>query len=289
MEMEEYLKTVNLSAISCHNISCYVKKKEGFACVLDVMALVMDREPWRLIPTLKYMIEHYQCNYKNISFSDEEHEIGMKVDDLIPFLCHIPGRDCKYRLYKYSDVLLKYLDGNQFWINYIIENREKEDSLIWNTIKRTSIHEDYRSKIKKIRDFELFVKDNITFPDNYTASSEFYNEIDVIRKEFYSQKIAKDNQKCINELRHQEINKFAYVENANKLKTTDEISFNQVIYDLGYQDDFFKRIKCFEYGSEMKEKKGHKMINKKGESVYIYTREDLDDMIQIVHRVYSEI
>jgi hypothetical protein len=79
-----------------------------------------------------------------------------------------------------------------------------------------------------------------------------------------------------------------YVEEASKLKKTDEITFNQVIVDLGYEDDFFKRIKCYEYGGDMKKSKGHKRISKKGrDSIYVYTDEDLYEMREIVKRVYS--
>ena len=92
----------------------------------------------------------------------------------------------------------------------------------------------------------------------------------------------------MNEQRKEEVENFMYIEEASKLKRTDEISFNQVIVDMGYEDDFFKRIKCYEFGGEMKKAKGHRKLAKKGKSGYLYTEEDIEEMINIVNKVYTD-
>jgi len=295
--MDEYLKTVNVWAISPQNISLYVRKNGKFACVLDVMALVMDRENYRLIQTLKYMLDKYPCKHSQMSFRGndgvtENKEIGMQAEDLIPFLCRIPGRESRFRLYKYAESILKYLDGDQFLIQYIIDSREKEDEKIIQTTKRRAISDNFRTKIAKMREFELFMHEQTQFPCGCQPSDHFYTQIDKIKEEFYQ--VGQEEKEemdvtLVNEMRKEEVESFMYVEEAKKLKLTDEITFNQVIQDLGYEDDFFKRIKCIDIGGEMKREKGHKMLTKKGknEFAYTYTKEDLDEMKEIVKRVYS--
>ena len=290
--MDEYLKTINIWAISSYNISAYVRKTGKYACVIDAMALVMDRESYTLFNTLKYMLETYPCNHSQISFSNnpQNKDIAMMVDDLIPFLCKIPGRECRYRLYRYAEPLLKYLEGDQFLLQQIINAKDSEDQRILNSVKRKiNHHEDFKSKIAKLRDFEMYVYESTYFPSDWKPSDAFLREIDKIRNDFYSRGDNKLDIEEINEKRKDEVESFMYIEEASKLKKTDEISFGQVIQDLGYEDDFFKRLKCYEYGSDMKEKKGHKKICKKGRQCgYIYTDEDIEEMRKIVKNVYEE-
>ena len=292
--MDEYLKSINVWAISNYNISSYIRKNGKFACVLDVMALVMDREPFCLVQTLKYMLETYPCNHSQVSFpcndpTSRDKEIGMQVEDLIPFLCRIPGRESRYRLYRYAEPLLKYLEGDQFLIQYIIDCKDQEDENIIKTTKRKCTSGNYKSKIAKMREFELYIHEQTQFPSGYEPSAQFYVEIEEIKENFYGKQEVELDATVVNDMRKEEVENFMYIEEASKLKRTDEITFNQVIVNLGYEDDFFKRIKCYEYGGEMKKSKGHKRISKKGrDSVYVYTDDDLDEMREIVKRVYTE-
>lgn len=292
--MDEYLKTVNVWAISFHNISAYIRKNGKHACVIDVMALIMDREPYTLNQTLKYMLDTYPCPHSQVDFSNgsfSDKEIGMKVEDLVPFLCNVPGRDSLYRFYRYAEALLKYLDGDQFLIQIILNARNQEDERIFQTInKRKHGNDDYKTKIKRMRDFELFIQENTNFPDGYSPSNEYFAQIEEIKKSFYNLNFDESIEMVsVNEKRKEEVENFMYIEEATKLKKTDEITFKQVILSLGYEDDFFKRIKCYEHGDEKKAQKGHKKIAKKGrEAAYIFTSDDLGDMREIVHRVYSE-
>ena len=292
--MDEYLKSINVWAISKYNIASYIRKSGKFACVLDVMALIMDRETYCLINTLKYMLEAYPCKHSQISFpgievGSSDKEIGMQVEDLIPFLCQIPGKETRYRLYKYAEPILKYLEGDQFLIQHIINAREEEDENIIRSTKRKHTNENYKSKIAKLREFELYIHEQTRFPNGYEPSPQFYSEIEEIKDKFYGKRDVELDVTIVNDMRKEEVENFMYIEEASKLKKTDEITFNQVISALGYEDDFFKRIKCYEYGGEMKQSKGHKRISKKGrDSVYMYTDEDIDEMKEIVKKVYSE-
>ena len=290
--MDEYLKSINVWAISSYNISSYIRKEGRHACVLDALALIMDREPCSLVRTLQYMLDTYPCSHQQISFSNgdiKEKEIGMEVEELIPFLCKIPGRDSRYRLYKYSDAILKYLDGDHFLVQYIIDAKDNEDNSILRSTKRKHEYVDYKNKISKMREFELFIHESTQFPPGYEPSGNFYYEINVAREKFYSNVQEVGDFSSINEMRKQEVDSFMYIEEAKRLKKTDELSFNQVISELGFEDDFFKRIKCYEIGGEMKQKKGHKIIQKKGRKPgYLYTTDDLDEMREIVKKVYNE-
>ena len=72
-----------------------------------------------------------------------------------------------------------------------------------------------------------------------------------------------------------------------KQKDVDEITFSQVISDLGYEDDFFLRMKCYEKGAEIKLSNGQ-TTNRKGKySVYSYKKEDYDIMKQIVQSLFA--
>ena len=292
--MDEYLKTINVWAISSYNISSYVRKCGKYACVIDVMALIMDREPHCLIQTLKYMLETYPCRHSQVKFpsnndaSTKEIEIGMTIEDLIPFLCNIPGRECRYRLYRYAEPILKYLDGDQFLVKCIVDSKEKEDENIIRSTKRKCSNENYKSKIAKLREFELYLHENTCFPVDYVASDEFYQAVNKIKETFYSTDEDDLEIDKVNEMRKEQVENFMYIEETSKLKKTDEITFNQVIKDLGYEDDFFKRIKCYELGGTMKEKKGHRKIAKKGKSGYIFTMDDLEEMKEIVKEVYKD-
>jgi predicted DNA-binding ArsR family transcriptional regulator len=214
----------------------------------------------------------------------------MTVDDLIPFLCRIPGRECRYRLYRYSEPILKYLDGDQFLVRYIIDAKEGEDEKIMRSTKRKATYDEYKVKVARIRDFEMFIHQNTNFPEGYKPSSQFSDKINEIKMEFYGRNEKDLDINLINEMRKEEVENFMYIEEVSKLKKTDEINFNQVIRDLGYDDDFFRRIKCYEYGGDMKNNKGHKKVTKRGrhKMEYIYTEEDLDEMKEIVRRVYAE-
>ena len=292
--MDEYLKSINVWAISTYNIGSYIRKNGKFACVLDVMALVMDREPFCLLNTLKYMLDTYPCKHSQVSFpgndpTSRDKEIGMLVEDLIPFLCRIPGRETRYRLYKYAEPILKYLEGDQFLIQYILNAKEEEDENIIKKTKRKCVDDNYKCKIRKMREFELYIHEQTQFPCGYEPSPQFFAEIEEIKEKFYGKREVELDTTEVNEIRKEEVENFMYIEEAKKLKKTDEITFNQVIMDLGYEDDFFKRIKCYEYGGEVKKSKGHKRISKKGrDSVYVYTDEDLEDMKEIVKKVYDE-
>ena len=294
--MDEFLKCINVYAISSYNISSYIRKNGKYACVLDAMALITDREPCCLVKTLSYMLENYPCPNLQVTFSNgdglKEKEIGMHAEALIDFLCHLPGRDSRYRLYKYSDAILKYLDGDPFLVNKIIEARQNEDDKITKSMKRKhSNTDDYKKKIAKIREFEMFIQENTTFQESYTPSPYFHEEVNRVIHEFYSNQEEEEEGdfRAINEIRREEVESFMYIEEARRLKRTDEISFNQVIAELGFEDDFFRRIKCYELGGQMKEKKGHKPVAKKGKkAAYIYTKDDLDEMREIVKNVYSE-
>ena len=262
--MDEYLKSINVWAISSHNISSYIRKNGKYACVLDVMALVMDREPFCLVQTLKYMLDTYPCKHSQISFpgcdpASTDKEIGMQVENLIPFLCHIPGRDCRYRLYKYAESLLKYLEGDQFLIQHIINAKEEEDENIMRNTKRKCTTDNYKTKISKMREFELYLYEQTQFPKGYEPSAQFFTEIEQIKDNFYGKQEVELDVTVVNDMRKEEVESFMYIEEATKLKKTDEITFNQVIVDMGYEDDFFKRIKCYEYGGDMKKSKGHKI------------------------------
>ena len=294
--MDEYLKSINVWAISSYNISSYIRKSGKYACVLDVMALVMDRESFSLTHTLAYMLETYPCKHSQIAFTGNDpgstdKEIGMLVQDLIPFLCRIPGRESRYRLYRYAEPLLKFLEGDQYLVQFIIDAKTEEDEMIYRTTKRKCSSDNYKVKIAKMREFELYIHEQTQFPSGYEPSSQFYIEIEEIKENFYGKRTneVELDATAVNDMRKEEVESFMYVEEASKLKKTDEITFNQVIQDLGYEDDFFKRIKCYEYGGEVKKSKGHKRVTKKGrDSVYVYTNDDLEDMRGIVRRVYSE-
>ena len=295
VSMDEYLKSINVWAISSHNISSYIRKSGKFACVLDVMGLIMDREWFTLTRTLVYMLETFPCKHSQIVFTGHDcgstdSEVGMVIEDLIPFLCRIPGRETRYRLYRYAEPLLKYLDGDQFLLQYIINAKNEEDDVIIRTAKRKCSSENYKVKIAKMREFELYIHEQTKFPNGYEPSAQFYNEVEHIKDKFYGKHEEKElDASAVNDMRKDEVENFMYVEEATKLKRTDEITFNQVIHDLGYEDDFYRRLKCYEYGGDMKKNKGHKRVTKKGrDSVYVYTDEDLDEMRDIVKRVYSE-
>lgn len=297
--MDEYLKTINVWAISNQNIASYVRKNEKFACVIDAMALIMDRESYLLVDSLKYMLGTYPCKHLKVSFPKqdspyknmEEIGIGMECDDLIQFLCKIPGRECRYRLYRYAEPLIRYLNGDQFLVNVILQSKENEDNFVLQRSKRKIQFTNYEEKIKKLRDFELFICDNSKFPDDYCASAQFREQIEKIKNEFY---IKFDDDRTedfteVNDMRKIEVENFMYIQEASKLKKTDEITFSQVICDMGLEDDFFKRMACYRIGGEMKEQKGHRKIAKKGSnSQYIFTKDDLEDMKKIVKRVFLD-
>lgn len=295
--MDECLNTINIWAISAYNISVYVRKSTNqddvFGCVIDVMALIMDRDSSSLVRTLKYMLETYPCNHSQILFQSSDdvqsYEIAMTINDMIPFLCKIPGRECRYRLYRYAEPLLKYLNGDQFLIQTILQEKNNEDQMIFQKIKRKVEDTcERRNKIMRMREFELFIYDQTQFPDNYTPSEMYTKTIEAMREEFYKTEEETNDIEIVNELRKDAVESFMYIEEAKKLKKTDEITFLQVIQEMGYVDDFFKRIKCYDEGEYMKRSKGHKMISKKGkEQAYIYTRDDLDDMREIVKRVFE--
>ena len=70
MYMDECTNSINVWSISAYNISSYIRKNGKFACVIDVMALVMDREPRCLVQTLKYMLDTYPCRHSQLIFKN---------------------------------------------------------------------------------------------------------------------------------------------------------------------------------------------------------------------------
>jgi hypothetical protein len=171
-----------------------------------------------------------------------------------------------------------------------VDAKDIEDNNFIRTVKRQKIDEDYKSKILKLRDFELFLYENTRFPQGYAPTIQFENEINNIREKFYSSDSKVDiDVEIINEMKQEEVENYMYIEEALKSRKTDEVTFNQIIEDLGYEDDFFKRIRCLERGCSMKIKKGHKKIAKKGKKPeFLYTYEDVEDMKKIVTEVYSQ-
>lgn len=293
--MDEYLKSINVWAISQYNISSYVRKKDSQACVLDAMALVMDRESYLLLDALRYMLDTYPHTHQQIYFQKQddnmELQIGMTCENLIRFLCNIPGKECRYRLYRYSEALIKYLEGDHFLINVIINSKESEDTCIMKKCQQKRKAESYKEKICRFREFEMYMYEKTQFPGNHEPSKEFIEEMDKIKKNFYQCPDTSESLDFVevNEMRKIEVENFMYIQEASKLKKTDEVNFSQIITDMGYKDDFFKRMKCFEYGEAMKENKGHKKVARKGtESKYLFTLDDIDDMKLIVAKVYNE-
>tara|TARA_Y100000361_G_scaffold154345_1_gene179804 strand:- start:2340 stop:3206 length:867 start_codon:yes stop_codon:yes gene_type:complete len=285
---------VNVQNITSYNISSYIRKNDKHACVIDAMALVLDRETYVLTDTLRYMLEKYDVKHAQLDFECTNDprkinkEIGMQCDDLLLFLSKIPGHDCKYRLYRYAESIVSYMSGNNTSIDHVLRSSDKEKLCIQHTLKRKLENDDYIGEIKRIRDFELCLAENTTFA-NYTPSEHFTERIKEITKKFYETKHTEiTDYTQINELREEEMESFLYVQETSKIKKTEEITWSQVIRSQGYDDDFYKRMECARRGSIMKYKKGHVKVSKRGrESVFIYTDADLKEMKSIVNDVFS--
>ena len=113
LSVEEYIKSVNYSNINKNNIANYIRKYDTYGCVIDAMVLVCDSTPNRCSSLLDKLIQKNRFDFITVDF-DGEIEKMMKIDELIRLLCLIPGRQNRVRLYKYSEAIISFLNGDYF-------------------------------------------------------------------------------------------------------------------------------------------------------------------------------
>lgn len=292
---------INIQNITSFNISSYVRRNDKLGCVIDVMALVLDREAYSLTETLKILLDKFPSEHVQVDFESTNDcrcfskEIGMECDELIKFVSKIPGGDCKYRLYRYAEPIIQHLNGTNLSIQHILESKHEEEYILKTeisaTMRKRPLNFDYVGKLKRVRQFEDLIAEHTSF-ENYNPSEEFIAYTKNMIREFYTNIQVPETQsnfEIINQMRKEEFETYQYTNETAKIRKSDEITWSQVIRELGYKDEFFIRSECAKAGSNMKRRKGHKKVAKRGrESVYIYTAEDLEEMKQIVQNVYTQ-
>ena len=151
--LDEYLGNITVDNITSKNIDHYIRKdKDNHGCFIDAIALLTQRNKYDCADIESILLSRMNLEGKDLLYNFEnENLVGLTCETIITSLLLLPGRECLYRLYKYGDVLVRYLEGNLFILDKINLRVEHRDEELRKLITRKRQHE---SKFDKI-DYEV--------------------------------------------------------------------------------------------------------------------------------------
>jgi len=246
-----------------------------------------------------------------VEYKDFEDEIGvpaLQCSDLLDALNQLPGREVLLRLYRYTDVIIHYLNGNPLLANKVklkVDVRNDEiDSLI---SRKRNQNDDFNTKFRKleyicnaqVKMLNAIAEVERTFNnrDNFEVRNDnfhkmkqkFYKNVESLQISFNSEE--EDDDICafeVNTQRKNEILKSIKKTENLRSRGKNELKWTTIIGDLGFENRWKERVECGRLGAKYKQSKGNDKSYgfKSKQKSWVFYEEDRPAMEEIVRYVY---
>jgi len=296
-QIDEFLGNVIVDNITPDNVGSYIRKDaDDYANLLDAMLLITRRD----IDICENAISHLSTQSGILPVSRMFHGDdypALKCKELILFLNEIPGRDALYRLYRYSESIIIYLNGeivDAQPVNLKRENNERDIISLTNPRKRR--HTDiFASKIRsldKMIDKYEIVHDRMdkfySISDaNNSFTDHFYAKCFDILETTETSSESSDSE-YVNVERRRAVNEAIIKTESNRCHGTNELTWTRVVEELGYEKFTWRQMMdCGRMGADMKRANGESKSSKyKGKrEQFVYYESDREGMTEIIKQV----
>lgn len=278
--MDEYLGNITYDNITETNIHHYVERVEDsgilMANVKDCISLISDTSDATVVMDVFQKIANGN-GYMNSS-------------DLITCLCKIPGRASLYRLYRYSDVLIKYLNGSPMETEAVLRamdlNAERVQSLV--KVKNDPVQilnstlEGCRKICPIIKEFEEFSK---YIPDSDRKRKyveTFYENV----YETLFQETDKSSE-YINQQRKKRVKEAILLKDVTRCNGSRQITWTDIIHEMGMPNTRNLRTECGRLAVKNRRENGIELV--KTSNRYLYSLDDKDWMMNIAREAFRKI
>jgi len=248
-----------------------------------------------------------KADISSVDFESEDGPVtGIACDKAILFLNHIPGRNAHYRLHRYAEVLIEYLNLKPDAINNIsrahqfTETDNASSNLTIDAIldlqNKMLMFEEMENKIRKVQ------------YDNIRMASEIIAGVGPEQMDWVVKRL--DNCDSISNKLHLQMNDalissravdinavnarkrdiiFSEMEHGSRI---GDVQWSSIIRNLGYDEkDWSKLYKCGRIGLQRKRERGDAIRrtdpNSNKKRKIIYDKNDVPMMEDIVRSVYS--
>jgi hypothetical protein len=303
---DEFLGNIVVDNITRDNINIYIRKdRDNYASVVDAIVLLTQRPREICADVIPILFELADFRASVRTFEDFP-EPALRCDDLINLLLHLPGRECLFRLHRYCEHLIAYLDGDIMLAGKIDNRRNRFENEINSALHppRKRCKYSFANKLEELdkivekhaqvaKRLEKFSKSIGSYPEDGTKQEllEFFTKkcIACINEEETSSEDS-NNATTINEERRKTIEDAMKKSNSKRVHGVDEVKWTDIIVQMGYRPEWQLTRMCGKLGAKMKRENGETKGSSFGGRCekFVYYESDLPKMQEIIDNVYAE-
>mgnify|MGYP001171592413 CR=1 FL=1 len=308
--VDEYFGNITFENITRENISAYIRKDgDNFGCLLDCLSLILLRPKNECIEVQKAIANRmYSVDFRQFKEDINMPALALQCSELLDALLMLPGREALFRLYRYVDVLIYYLDASPLLASKVNLTKEVRDNEISTLVRQKRPRFDGKSE--KIRKLNKICREKIEYLNAISSVEQVFNDREkfgvrnadfhALKKQFYDEVYAidlclesssEDTELCPQKVNAERKNEaLRHKERAanKRRRGLNEVTWTSLISSLGFENRWRERLECGKLGAKYKQSVGdNKEVDlNSNENKYVYHEKDRQAMEEIVRHVY---